>query len=207
MIGVIRNEQKRRASQLENEDPRYAYDQWLFTDEPFINDLCLMLLVTLRHQVEKELVSLAALAMNNGREIDSQQYWDNVKKLKKRNTWDWENINNRIKPKLASEHAHVNTLRLLANSYKHDPSSEPSIDLLKSLGLDIGANYASLAESDALRTKLAESINLDKEADYCDIVERFIVIASDYIENIRNRTKLSPIKRRPVSLNPKDFAQ
>lgn len=88
MIAIIRNEQERRASQLENEDPQYAYDQWLFTDEPFINDLCLMMLVTIRHQVEKELVSLAALAMNNGQEIESMQYWDNIEKLKKRNAWD-----------------------------------------------------------------------------------------------------------------------
>lgn len=101
----------------------------------------------------------------------------------------------------------MNTLRLLANSYKHDPSSEPSTDLLKDLGLDLEVNYASLAESHDLRAKLAESINLDQKADYCDIVEHFIKIADDYIESIRNSNKLSPIKRRTASLNPKDFAR
>jgi len=74
VIAVIRAEQQRRASLLTDEDPNFAYDHWLFKDEPFVNELCLMLLVTLRHHVERELVRLAARAADEGEEISGQQY-------------------------------------------------------------------------------------------------------------------------------------
>jgi hypothetical protein len=41
VIAVIRAEQQRRASLLTDEDPNFAYDHWLFKDEPFVNELCL----------------------------------------------------------------------------------------------------------------------------------------------------------------------
>ena len=78
MIGVIKAEKRRRSDQLEDEDPDAAYDQWLFTDEPFINEMCLMVLVALHHQVERELVFLAARA-NVGPTITRQRYQQNVK--------------------------------------------------------------------------------------------------------------------------------
>jgi hypothetical protein len=67
VIAVIRAEQQRRASLLTDEDPNFAYDHWLFKDEPFVNELCLMLLVTLRHHVERELVRLARGRLTKGR--------------------------------------------------------------------------------------------------------------------------------------------
>jgi hypothetical protein len=67
IIAVIRAEQQRRESLLTDEEPNFAYDQWLFTDAPFVAELCLMLLVTLRHQVERELARLAARAVGDGK--------------------------------------------------------------------------------------------------------------------------------------------
>ena len=55
---------------LANEDPDYAYDQWLFTDEPFVNELCLVLLVVIRHQLERELLGLLARVIVDAKEID-----------------------------------------------------------------------------------------------------------------------------------------
>jgi hypothetical protein len=39
LIAVIRTERDRRIATLEDEDPDYAADRWLFTDEPFLNEL------------------------------------------------------------------------------------------------------------------------------------------------------------------------
>jgi len=54
MIDVIRVEEQRRAEPRADMHPEVTYDQRVFTDAPFVNELCLMLLVALRHQVERE---------------------------------------------------------------------------------------------------------------------------------------------------------
>ena len=98
MIAVIKAEEQRRRALLEDEDPNFAYDQWLFTDAPFVNELYLILLVSLRHQVERELVGLAARAADDGKEISGQQYQKRVRELRIGKRWDWQEINNRLKP-------------------------------------------------------------------------------------------------------------
>lgn len=210
MIAVIEAEEQRRSSLLTDKDDNFAYDQWLFTDAPFVNELCLMLLVTLRHQVERELVWLAARATNDGKEISFQQYLEKVKLLRKqvRNPKSWnEKIKNRLKLESFDEYRYIDALRLLANSYKHDPSMEPNDDLLNRLNLETGVNYAPLPESDALRQGLAEFISLGKDTSCCDIAVRFVDIASDFLGNVQSRTRLSRVQPGRVSCNPKDFAR
>jgi hypothetical protein len=51
----------------------------------------------------------------------------------------------------------METLRLLANCDKHNPSEEPEEQLLKHLALDESVPYAPLAESNSLREALAAS--------------------------------------------------
>ena len=53
-LNVIRKERKRRLASLPD-DPLAADDLWPSADEVFVNELCLMLLVAIRHQVEREL--------------------------------------------------------------------------------------------------------------------------------------------------------
>ncbi len=84
VIGVIRAEGQRRSEQLKDADPDFAYDQWLFTDEPFINEMCLMVLVTLHHLVERELLLLVARSTAQPATMTSQQYQMNVKKWQKK---------------------------------------------------------------------------------------------------------------------------
>jgi len=212
IIAVIRTEQERRTSLLNVDDPNFAYDQWLFTDEPFLNEFCLMFLVTLRHQVEREQVGLAARAADRGKEISGQQYQERVKQLQKTNkkgnkNWDWTEINKRLKPESCEKYDFIKALRFLANSYKHDFSMEPDEKLLTSLKLKTGVNYAPLPESDSLRKGFADLIGLGKDAGYCDIAERFVDIANDFVEEVKNRIKLSKVEWGTVSLNPKDFAR
>lgn len=213
MITVIRTEQERRTSLLQDEDSNFAYDQWLFTDAPFLNELCLMFLVTLRHQIEREMVGLAAQSDENRMEISGKQYQENIKQLRKTNKkgqnigWDRKEIHKRLKLETCENYEFIEALRLLSNLYKHEPSMEPDDDLLNLLRLEIGVNYASLPESDALREGLAKFVGLRGDADYCDIAERFVDISNTFVSTVKGRTKLSKVRWDAVSLNPADFAR
>ena len=182
MISVIRTEKERRTSILKALDPDIAYDQWLFTDAPFVNELCLMFLVTLRHQVERELVGLAARADAGTNEISGQEYKEKVTQLQKTNKkgenigWKWDEINKRLKFKSCKKYKFIEALRLLSNLYKHDTSMVPDEQLLKLLQLETGVNYTFLSESDALQEGFANFIGLGNDADYCDIADRFVDI-------------------------------
>ncbi len=217
MIAVIRTEQQRRAKLRRDKeaslpaDPGgdYAYHQWVFTDAPFINELCLMLLVTLRHQVERELVGLAARAADDGEEISPQQYQEKVQEARKlmRNREGYERIEARLNLESCEGYDRMDTLRLLANSCKHDPSMEPDEDLLRKLRLNSGVNYAPLPESQALQSALAVYIGLGTDADYCDIAERFVDIASAFLRHVESKARLSPVKWPPVSFKLSDLAR
>jgi hypothetical protein len=61
MIDVIRVEEQRRAERRADMHAEVTYDQRVFTDALFVNELCLMLLVALSHKVEREVVLLRPL--------------------------------------------------------------------------------------------------------------------------------------------------
>ena len=207
IVGVIRNEQQRRVSLLEDMHPEVADDQWLFRDLPFVAELCLMLLVAMRHQVERELISFAARAADDGREITPQQYQERVKELRQSGGkgWNWKVIHARVKLKSCEGERQIEALRLLANSYKHDPSKKPDEDLLRLLNLETDVTYAPLPESDGLQEGLALFIGLEKDADYCDITETFMTIVGRFIEDVQKKTQLSRVRWGGASLT--DFAR
>lgn len=207
MIAVIRGEQRRRESLLADEDPNYADDRRLFTDGPFVNELCLMVLVALRHQAERELVSLAARAADGGKEISAEQFDKRRVELKTGRAWDWKVIDSRLKLESCEEYKCMEVLRHLANSFKHDFSKEPNEKLLSLLNLETGVRYAPLPESIDLCKGLAALAGLKEDASYCDITERLVDIASHFVESVKDRIPLSRVERRPVLLNPKHFAR
>lgn len=209
MIAVIRTEQERRTSLLNSKDPNLACDQWMFTAGPFLSELCLMFLVTLRHQVERELVALAAQADDNGEEISGLRFKQKVEqlKLRKKIGWDWKSICKRLKLKSCKKYEFIEVLRLLSNLYKHEFSMEPDEKLLKKLKINTGVKYAPLPESDALREGLANFLGIGNDADCCDIAEQFVDIASEFLAQVESRTNLSQVKWSAVSLNPNDFAR
>jgi hypothetical protein len=204
MISVIRTEEQRRALLLRDEDPEAAYDQWLFKDEPFVNELCILLLVGLRHQVERELVGLGALAANEGQEIEGSQYSENVAQLRKGRSWDWKEIGTRLKLTSSEEYRFMEALRLLVNSYKHDHSAGPAEDLKQLLDLP-KVNYAALPESSLLRERLAVFIGLGENVTYCDVAERFVDIAVSFLRKVKGQATLSRIKPQIIMLKPEDF--
>jgi hypothetical protein len=207
MIGLISREKQRREWLLKGKDPDFAHDQWLFTDAPFVNELYLMLLLTLWHQFERELFNLTARVADDRKEINHQQHQEKVHQLQKGKGHVWDKIKNWVQTKSCKGYKSMETLRLLANSYKHDQSMKPSKKLLKWLKLKTDVNYAPLAESGAFRKGLAEFIGLEKDADYCEITSRFVDITCEFLTKVEKLPGLSRVRPGIASLNPKDFAK
>lgn len=103
----------------------------------------------------------------------------------------------------------METLRLLANSCKHDPYASPDNKLLDHLGLQKhGATYAPLSESRAVKEALGKWLGLASDADYCDITEDLAARATNFIQAVKNSTSnLSGIKRGSLSLRWQDLAR
>jgi hypothetical protein len=209
VISVIRTERQRRADRLKEEDPDVAYDQWLFTDEPFINEMCLMVLVALRHQVERQLVFIAARADTGRASMSVKEYQQNVtnerERLKQRS--GWRALEAKLNLGSFSEWGRsLKTLHLLANCFKHEPWQEPDEGLLKHLGLPAVkqlkppiVRYMPFPESGCFKEGLAASVNLSKDVGYCEIAERFIDLADQFLEDVQRATSQARVAGR-VSL-------
>lgn len=201
MFDVIKAEQRLRNSQVTDEE---SLDRWKFTDEPFLNELCLMLLVSLRHQVERELVRFSGRADHDGKEISGNQYAKKVKeereRLRKSN--EWEKVAVKLKMKSCGRYEPMKALRHLANSYKHDPWKEPEKKLLKLLHVETGDIYAPLPENLAVQEGLAVLVGLGKSSPYWEIADQFVDAASKFLSDLQRRAKLSSVKSEPIRLVP-----
>lgn len=232
MVSIFKAERKKRARQLlDHADPQLAGEHWMFTDEPFISELCLMLLVGLNHEVERELLNYAALADRDGRqrddqedrknveqrlvwkeltgrEMDDKEYRNNVEQLCKGHRLDWTEIRRRLKLEDRIGNECMVVLRDIANSYKHNPLMEPGEKLLKALQLQPGPpQYASLPESDDLRKALARFIDLREGADFCAIAEGFVEIVGTFLRDVQEHVMLRPRKRDPGSFDPREMSR
>jgi hypothetical protein len=206
-LNVIRKERKRRLASLPDDAP-VADGQWLSVDEPFVNELCLMFLVAIRHQVERELLILAARATDDGKTLDYGQYQErlNDERVSLKGRDGWKKLAARLRldsvPKWNSS---MEILRLLANCYKHAPSQGPEKSLLLKLGLNQARNYASLAESLAVRKGLARFLCLDEGSDYCDIADEFLRRADRFLSTVREGSTISAVKGGRGSSRPRSF--
>lgn len=210
MIALIRAERDRRLKALRNDDSDYADEQWMFTDEPFINELCLLVLVAIRHFAERELVRLGARVAGDGQPLGSKEYWHRVAKerelLRRRDGW----VNLAAKLKLTSFSdwtTWLETLRLLANNYKHSAGyGEPEDALLNHLGLNRvisrrpRVTYASLPESRHFREALAQSCSLAADSDYCAIADEILSRLERFLAAVARQPHVSEIRGEPVSL-------
>jgi len=131
VIAVIRQEDQRR-NEAER-DPNFAYEQWL-SDQAFVSELCLMFLVALRHQLERQLINLAAHAGHKGVDLTPTQYRQRMETLRRKKGIgiDWNAVYRLLN--VSTRPAPIEALRLLANAYKHNPQAQPDEELLKHLG-------------------------------------------------------------------------
>jgi hypothetical protein len=212
MLAVIRMERDRRNALLKSVEPGYAYDQWLFTDAPLVSELCLILLVAVRHEVERELIGLAARVSSRGTEIEGKAYLRRLSNERRllRQRDGWKRLIMRLNLKrFRAWDSSMEALRLLANCYKHDPLGSPDNALLKHLRPHLKyqqrRKYASLPESGCFREGVALSLGLDKNADYCDIAEEFLAQADSFLNKVKQQPTIAAVKWGPVSLRPSNF--
>lgn len=96
-----------------------------------------MVLVGLRHQVERDMIRLAARLAAGGAEISTEEYEKNLRTerdlLRERDGWKRMSI--RLDVQSCKENKLLEVLRLLSNSYKHDPFVKPEPKLLRLLNL------------------------------------------------------------------------
>jgi hypothetical protein len=209
VLQVFRNDWDERLWRFEQSEDPDADGQLRFVDEPLVNEMCLILLVAVWHQVERELIDAAALLAFNGQEISFDQYRNQLRNKR----WQFLKRREQFLAELGVEsfpewHSSMTTLRLLANCYKHDPALEADGNLLGHLGLDGKLTYGCLPESDDIREKLAQSVGLEwSDTSYIAIVEAFIGKAEGFLASVRARPGFSRIKPEPISLDPDDCAR
>jgi hypothetical protein len=192
IIRVIRTERDTRLARFTTEN----LDLWTLTDEPFINELCLTLLVAIRHHVERELVLIAARVTSDSRELSSGDCWRRITIERERlRSCGWKRLTAKLRLDLSADwDSSMKTLKLLANSYKHDPSTSADEELLNHLGLPLDVPYASLFESPGLKAGLAASLGLQDGADYCDIAEALLARVARFLTEVQARLVLSPVR-------------
>jgi hypothetical protein len=176
---------------MANDDLGAAYEQWQFYDLPFVNELCLMLLLAVWHQVERDVICLAALVTSDGKMISREQFLRNIQKeqecyMSKKTKGQ---VINKLKLTSFPEWGtSMDTLRLLGNCYKHDPAKEPTTQMMKILNLDASRTYMPLPESEAFRKGLAAYVGLHEDANLVDIAEEFVQRASSFLTDLRTKT-------------------
>ena len=99
----------------------------------------------------------------------------------------------------------LDLLRLLANSFKHDPFDKPDHRLLKYLSLAPNMNYATLAESAAVRYGLGGFLGIGDDASFAEIVEEIHKRCDSILFMLHAGTHLRAFNDERVSLNPRTF--
>lgn len=205
MIMVVRREQARRESLLKDEDEDGADVRWRYADGPFLNQLCLMLLVTLWHQIERELVELAARVHESSTTISFKQYEETVSRLTSRRRLDWDKIRRTLNLERYEGYMFTKCLRLISNSYKHHHLMKPDESLIRLIQAEVEFNYAPLPESAVLQKRLASFIGIGIGASWCDIAERFVDISGNFLAEVKSRTKLTKVGPRIAPMHPDSF--
>jgi hypothetical protein len=203
-LDVIKAEEQRRVGLLPDH-PDAAYDQWLFHDEPFINELCIVFLVALRHHIERRLMILAACAADGGRPLSKQEFSARKKQLSDlKFDKKWDEVDKRLGPEHCAHYRVIEALRLLANAYKHEPNMEPDGRLLAHLHRDPSLRYAPMPESGDLQKGLGIIVGLPADASYSQIATAFVERVQEFLDDVTARNTISPVKWGRASLL--DFA-
>jgi hypothetical protein len=77
---------------------------------------------------------------------------------------------------------------------------EPVPVLVKHLGLDENLKYAPIPESTKLREGLAMIVGLPPDSSYPDIATSFVKCVQGFLDDVKARSAISPVKWGRVSL-------
>jgi hypothetical protein len=203
-LSLIKTEERRRAELLPDH-PDAAYDQWLFYDAPFVNELCIVFLVALRHHIERRLTFLAACAADAGRPTTRQEFSTRMKELSDLKNARWEEIGRRLHQNQCAHHQVIEALRHLANAYKHDPRMEPGVKLLNHLRLDLNLRYAPIPESGKLQGGLATVVDLPADSSYPDIAASFVECVQGFLDDVEARNAISRVRGAGFHISTSDI--
>jgi hypothetical protein len=203
----IRAEEDSRESLRASMSAEAAHCQAIFHDAPLTNELYLLVLLFMWHEIEKEIVLMAALSsVQNSSPLTRDDYQKEVEHL---GGMRYEKRKIEIERRLPALDARswdlLDLLRLLANSFKHDPFDKPDHRLLKRLRLPENMNYASMAESGAVRSGLAQFLGIGDEATFSEIVEAVRKSCDRTLFILQTGTPLRSFETERVSLNPQTF--
>jgi len=206
LAGLVEAEEQNRENARSSMLPDAAYHQAIFHDEPLTNELYLLVLLFMWHEVEREIMLLAALSgLQDASPISRDDYKKEVDRLgHPRGEARKKEIEKRLLLDRSSWDL-LDVLRLLANSFKHDPFGKPNARLLKRLGLTDNMNYASLSESGAVRFGLGKFLGIGDGATFCEIVDALRKSCDKILFMLRSGTPLRSFKHEQVSLNPDTF--
>lgn len=187
---------------------------------PFQNELCLALLLAIHHEVERDLVKMAARVTRDGRELSWEEnrarvaHWEAEVRKPGREGWT------RLYDKLhvdqgTSDATALELLRHVANSYKHDPWGGPSHRLRRHLKLEMARRpgdppdplppelfpFGALSESGAVTQAILAALQLPTSGTYCDIAQEFLRHADNFLANVTSRNPgLSRVGRHPKGM-------
>jgi hypothetical protein len=206
LVGLVEAEEQNRKNARSSMPVEAADYQATFRDTPLVNELYLLVLLFIWHEVEKEIVLIAALSsMVDNSPISRDDYSKEVDRL---GSLDGKTRKRELKKLLPLDRRQwdlLEVLRLLANSFKHDPFDKPNGILLKRLGLPENANYAPLSESGAVRFGLSKFLGIGDEATFSEIVNALRKSCDQILFVLRSGTRLRSFKHELVSLNPDTF--
>jgi len=207
LVGFVKAEEQARQIARSSMSPDDAYYRATFHDTPLTNELYLLVLLFLWHDIEKEMLLLAARSTaQNTTPISHDEYGKEIRRLASLKGEKIEKELRRLLPALdAAAWKLLDVLRLLANSFKHNPFDKPSSALLTKLGLGENLNYASLSESGAIRFGLGKFLGINEEATFSEIVDAVCKRCSGIVLMLEAGTPLRSFEHARVSLNPATF--
>src|SRR5262245_15715230 len=129
MLTVIATEEDMRKS-----IPSDSYDKWWEEHWPFVTSMYLLVMVSIWHYIERELVRMAARVGDPASTIPTDEY-NNAATTMADPKGRWNRLEVSLRPKDYPDWSAVNALRLLSNCYKHDPFNKPQRGLLNALDL------------------------------------------------------------------------
>jgi hypothetical protein len=193
MITVIATEEDMRRSIPPDEaEAQLGYDEWREEHWPFLNDMYLLVMVAIWHATERALIRMAAQVGDPASKISADEYHAAVTTMAKPS----KRTQRLVTALSLTKYPHwrkLDTLRLLANCYKHDPFKRPQEDLLKALGLDHTLNYAGLHESSKLCAGFCSLLKLGPETQYKHVASSYLDIAERFLKEVRARAPLRPL--------------
>jgi hypothetical protein len=165
-----------------------------------------MALVALRHQVERELMRVAARTVSDDDSqqtiISSEDYRQRLAELQRQKN-PWECVIKKLHLTSCKNWSDsMRTLQLLSNCFKHEPTQQPDQKLIEHLKSLIEhfkpeaahiVGYASLSESQAFQKLLASSIKLPEETDYCTIADTFVTLVEQFWTDVQRKNNFARV--------------